>query len=75
MRAYPWGYLHLPSNLRAFGQEELRGEEDPLPDYPPLQGRDNYPSAKEFTDEINATFEEEKNMGIVRGTLHPTRGS
>ena len=43
-----------------------RGEEDPLPDYPPLQGRDNFPSAKEFTDEINATFEE-KNMGIVVG--------
>ena len=44
-----------------------RGEEDPLPDYPPLQGRDNYPSAKEFTDEINATFEEEKKMGMVVG--------
>ena len=48
-------------------KEELRGEEDPLPDYPPLQGRDNYPSAKEFTDEINATFEDEKKMGMVLG--------
>ena len=44
-----------------------RGEEDQLPDYPPLQGRDNYPSAKESTDEINATFEEEKKMGMVLG--------
>ena len=48
-------------------KEELRGEEDPYPEHPPLQGRDNYPSAKEFTKEIEATFEEEKRMGMVLG--------
>ena len=46
---------------------QIGREEDQLPDYPPLQGRDNYPSAKESTDEINATFEEEKKMGMVLG--------
>ena len=50
-------------------KEELRGEEDPYPEYPPLQGRDNYPSAKEFTKEIEATFEEEKTMGMVLGPM------
>ena len=50
-------------------KEELRGEEDPFPEYPPLQGRDNYPSAKEFTKEIEATFEEEKTMGMVLGPM------
>eukprot|EP00435_Cladocopium_sp_Y103_P060109 s690_g21.t2 len=48
-------------------KEELRGQEDPSPEYPPLKGRDNYPSAKEFTTEIAATFEEEKLMNMVLG--------
>eukprot|EP00435_Cladocopium_sp_Y103_P018030 s1944_g4.t1 len=48
-------------------KEELRGQEDPSPEYPPLKGRDNYPSAKEFTAEIAATFEEEKLMNMVLG--------
>ena len=34
-----------------------------VPEYHPLQGRDNYPSAKQFTEEIEATFQEEKQMG------------
>ena len=40
-----------------------RGEEDPLPDYPPLQGRDNYPSAKEFTDEIMPLLKKRRKWG------------
>ena len=50
-------------------KEELRGEEDPYPEYPPLQGRDNYPSANEFTKKIEATFEEEEAMGMVLGPM------
>ena len=44
---------------------ELRGEESELSDLPELSGRDNYPSAQDFTQEIIATFEEEKLLDMV----------
>ena len=46
---------------------ELRGEESELSDLPELSGRDNYPSAQDFTQEIIATFEEEKLLDMVTG--------
>ena len=41
---------------------ELEDLENPL-------GRDNYKSAEDFRDAIQATFEEEKKLGMVEG-LH-----
>eukprot|EP00438_Fugacium_kawagutii_P007662 Skav232210 [mRNA] locus=scaffold2626:349848:350714:+ [translate_table: standard] len=48
-------------------KEELAGEDLESPDFPDLQGRDNYPSAKDFTQEILKTFEEEKALDMVSG--------
>eukprot|EP00438_Fugacium_kawagutii_P006577 Skav231730 [mRNA] locus=scaffold2515:329814:332360:+ [translate_table: standard] len=46
-------------------KEEFAGEELDLPDFPELQGRDNYPSAKDFIQEILKTFEDEKALGHI----------
>lgn len=48
-------------------KEELSGEEYDPQDFPDLLGRDNYPSAKDFSEKILKTFAEEKLLDMVTG--------
>ena len=50
-------------------KEELKGESPLWEDLLIPMGRDNYPSAKDFSSQVRQTFVEEVDMGMVEGPL------
>ena len=50
-------------------KEELKGESPLWEDLLLPMGRDNYPSAKDFSSQVRQTFVEEVDMGMVEGPL------
>ena len=56
-------------------KDELKGESPEWEDLGEPSGRENYPSAKDFTSEVRRTFVEEVELGMVQGPYTKTQAA